>query len=121
MNKKKILVADDSETMRQMVRMTLQNINYEVVIAADGEQAFHLFNKTNDFDLVVTDINMPKMNGFALIKEIRIHNKIIPILVLTTESEECMRKQGAQAGANGWIVKPFKPKQFVDLIHQILA
>jgi two-component system, chemotaxis family, chemotaxis protein CheY len=115
-----ILAVDDSETMRQMVKMTLQAGNYQVVLAEDGEEGLTKFLNTTGVDLIITDINMPKMDGLGLIKAIRSHNATIPILALTTESEDKMRKQGAEAGANGWLVKPFKPAQFIDIIRQIL-
>ncbi len=115
-----ILAVDDSETMRQMVKMTLQAGNYNVVLANDGEDGLDKFMSTSNIGLVVTDINMPKMDGIGLIREIRSRNPDVPILALTTESEEGMRKKGADAGANGWLVKPFKPAQFIDIVRQIL-
>ena len=115
-----ILAVDDSETMRQMVKMTLQAGNYEVGLASDGEEGLSKFMSSTNVDLVITDINMPKMDGIGLIKEIRSRNATIPILALTTESEDTMRKKGAEAGANGWMVKPFKPAQFIDIVRQIL-
>jgi two-component system, chemotaxis family, chemotaxis protein CheY len=117
-----VLAVDDSETMRQMVKMTLQTGNYQVVLASDGEEALSKFISTtgHGFDLVVTDINMPKMDGIGLIREIRLLNKDVPILALTTESEDCMRKKGADAGANGWMTKPFKPAQFMEVVSRII-
>lgn len=115
-----VLAVDDSETMRQMVKMTLQAGNYQVVLANDGEEGLTKFLNTAGIDLIITDINMPKMDGLGLIKEIRSRNDSIPILALTTESDDHMRKKGAEAGANGWLVKPFKPAQFIDIVRQIL-
>ncbi len=115
-----VLAVDDSETMRQMVKMTLQTGNYQVVLAGDGEEGLSKFISTHDVDLVVTDINMPKMDGIGLIREIRLRNKEVPILALTTESEDAMRKQGEAAGANGWMTKPFKPAQFMEVVHRII-
>lgn len=115
-----VLAVDDSETMRQMVKMTLQAGNYQVVLANDGEDGLSKFLSTSDVDLIITDINMPKMDGLGLIREIRSRNSTVPILALTTESEDGMRKKGAEAGANGWLVKPFKPAQFIDIVRQIL-
>ena len=116
-----ILAVDDSETMRQMVKMTLQAGNYQVMLASDGEDRLEKFLTTTDVDLVITDINMPKMDGIGLIREIRSRNMTVPILALTTESEDTMRKKGAEAGANGWMVKPFKPAQFIDIVRQIIS
>ncbi len=115
-----VLAVDDSETMRQMVKMTLQAGNYQVVLAVDGEDGLKQFTSRTDIDLVITDINMLKMDGIGLIREIRARNKDVPILALTTESEDGMRKKGAEAGANGWLVKPFKPAQFIDVVRQII-
>ena len=115
-----ILAVDDSETMRQMVKQTLQAGNHQVVLADDGEDGLSKYLSTAGVDLIITDINMPKMDGIGLIKEIRMRNATIPILALTTESEDEMRKKGAEAGANGWLVKPFKPAQFIDIVRQIL-
>lgn len=115
-----ILAVDDSETMRQMVKMTLQAGNYQVVLASDGEEGLSKFLNSTAVDLVITDINMPKLDGIGLIKEIRARNTSVPILALTTESEDTMRKKGAEAGANGWMVKPFKPAQFIDIVRQII-
>jgi len=115
-----ILAVDDSDTMRQMVKMTLAAGNYNVVLATDGQDALNKFDSTKDVDLVLTDINMPRLDGIGLIREIRQRNKEVPILALTTEAEESMRKTGADAGANGWIVKPFKPAQLLDIVRQIV-
>lgn len=121
MAKKKVLVVDDSETMRQMVKMTLA-LEYEPILCCDGEEGLSAFIKNQDgLSLVVTDVNMPKLDGISMTAEIRKANKNIPILILTTESEEQVRKKGADAGANGWMVKPFKPKVFIDIINQLLS
>lgn len=115
-----VLAVDDSETMRQMVKMTLQTGNYNVILASDGEEGLSTFMSTSAVDLVVTDINMPKLDGLGLIKAIRARNQDVPILALTTESEDNMRKRGAEAGANGWLTKPFKPAQFMEVVKRIL-
>jgi two-component system, chemotaxis family, chemotaxis protein CheY len=114
-----ILAVDDSETMRQMVTMTLRSDDYRVVLAKDGIDGLDKFS-SDSFDLVITDINMPKMDGIGLITAIRLLNKDVPILALTTESESASRQRGADAGASGWIVKPFKPQQFCDIVRQII-
>jgi len=112
-----VLHVDDSETMCQMVKMCLSN-NYNVLVAKDGIAGVEAF-KNFKIDLIVTDINMPKLNGIELIKEVRKLNKEIPILVLSTESEQDMVKIGYEAGANGWIKKPFNPQQFVDIVKKV--
>lgn len=114
-----ILVIDDSLTMRQLIKMVLTTYGHTITEAANGEEGVDFFHK-NKYDLVVTDINMPRMNGIGVIQEIRKVNATIPIIVVTTESEEIMRKQGFAAGANGWVIKPFKPPQFAEIIKKIL-
>lgn len=115
----KVLAVDDSETMRNMVKQTLEIAGYEVILAEDGTDAVEKY-KDDSFDLIITDINMPLMDGITFIKEIRKVDDAIPILTLTTESEEEMKQKGRDAGADGWIVKPFRPAQFLDIIKQIL-
>lgn len=116
----KILAVDDSEPMRQLVDQTLKSGGHEVMLAEDGEGGLKAFGQ-DKFDLVITDINMPVMNGFALVQEIRKADQVVPILALTTESEERLRRSGEAAGVDGWIVKPFKPAQFLAIIKQVLS
>jgi two-component system chemotaxis response regulator CheY len=115
-----ILAVDDSEPMRKMVELVLKSGGHQVTLANDGVEALQKF-QAGKFDLIVTDINMPNMNGIELIKAVRAQHSDIPIVALTTESEDDMRKKGAEAGADGWVVKPFKPAQFLDIIRQILG
>ena len=115
-----ILAVDDSEPMRQMVELVLKSGGHQVTLANDGVEGLQKF-QAGKFDLIVTDINMPNMHGIELIKAVRTLNADIPIVALTTESEDDMRKKGAEAGADGWVVKPFKPAQFLDIIRQILG
>lgn len=116
-----VIQVDDSETMCSMIKMCVGH-KYNLIQGRDGEQGFELFknNNNDNLRLIITDINMPKKDGLQLIKQIREINKDVPILVLTTESEEEKRKLGQQYGANGWIVKPFKPTQFIDIVEKIL-
>jgi len=116
-----ILAVDDSETMQNMVRQTLELGGYKVIIAKNGREGLERFLENSGVAAVVTDINMPVMDGISLIAEIRKVNKEVPILTLTTESEDDMKKKGSQAGANGWVVKPFRPAQFLDIMKQLLA
>lgn len=101
-----------------MVKTVLAGAGHTLESARDGLEAMELFAR-NRFDLVVTDINMPRMNGLELILEIRRQNCNIPILALTTEFTDIIREQGRRAGVNGWIVKPFKAPQFLDIVRQI--
>ena len=116
-----ILAVDDSPSMRQMVSYTLQSAGYEVVMACDGEEALEIAKKT-DVNLVLTDINMPKMDGITLVKELRQlpAYRYKPILVLTTESSTEKKMQGKEAGATGWIVKPFDPDQLLATLRRVL-
>ena len=114
-----ILAVDDSQTMRDVVKETLESAGYQVTVAENGQDGLEKF-KQGKFDLIIADINMPIMDGITMIKEIRKLDSEIPIITLTTESEETKKQEGRQAGADGWIVKPFRPAQFLDIIKQIL-
>jgi two-component system chemotaxis response regulator CheY len=116
-----ILAVDDSASMRQMVRYTLENAGYEVVQAVDGVEALD-YARGSGVDLVLTDVNMPNMDGITLCKELRglAHYKGVPILMLTTESAVETKARGKEAGATGWIVKPFNPDQLLATIAKVL-
>jgi len=116
-----ILVVDDSTTMRQMVAFTLTSAGHEVVEAPDGNQALATA-KTRKFDLVITDVNMPGMNGIDLVQSLRAlpDCKFIPILVLTTEAGAELKQKGKNAGATGWIVKPFNPEVLLETLKKVL-
>lgn len=114
-----VLAVDDSDTMREMVKDTLEAGGYTVTLAVNGKDGVDKFQE-GQFDLVIADINMPVMNGLTMIEEIRKVSADVPILTLTTESEDDMKAKGREAGADGWIVKPFRPAQFLDIIRQIL-
>ncbi len=118
----KILAVDDSVSMRQMVTFTLKSAGHEVVEAADGQEALDKA-RGGKVDLVVTDVNMPRMDGITLVKELRKlpDYRFTPILVLTTESAGDKKMAGKQAGATGWIVKPFSPEQFLNTINRVLG
>lgn len=116
-----ILAVDDSASMRQMVRFTLEGAGYKVVQAADGVEALE-YAKISGCDLVLTDVNMPRMDGITLVRELRALSlyKFTPMLVLTTESGQQTKQRGKQAGATGWIVKPFNPAQLLATIARVL-
>ncbi len=116
-----ILAVDDSASMRQMVNFTLKGAGYEVVQAIDGVEALE-YARLHSVDLVLTDVNMPRMDGITLVKELRAlpSYKYTPMLVLTTESSQDKKMQGKQAGATGWIVKPFNPDQLLATIARVL-
>ena len=117
-----ILTVDDSASMRQMVSFTLTGAGYEVIEATNGKEALEIA-KTRQFDLVVTDMNMPHMDGLSLIMELRNLSefKFIPILMLTTESGADKKQAGKAAGATGWIVKPFDPERLLGTVNKVLG
>ncbi len=119
---KTVLIVDDSATMRQMVNFTLMGAGFTVVEAGDGVDAVNKLTAGTKPNLVITDLNMPNMDGISLIKEIRKMGtlKFTPILMLTTESTDDKKKEGQAAGATGWIVKPFNPEQMLKVIAKVL-
>jgi two-component system chemotaxis response regulator CheY len=119
---KKILAVDDSPSIRQMVKLTLSKAGYEVTEANDGADGLRKA-QTSLVDMVVTDLNMPVMNGLGLIRELRKLSAYrgVPILFLTTESDPEMKKQAKAAGATGWITKPFQQDQLVAVIKKVLG
>jgi two-component system, chemotaxis family, chemotaxis protein CheY len=119
---KKILAVDDSPSIRQMVKLTLSKAGYEVTEANDGADGLRKA-QANLVDMVVTDLNMPVMNGLGLIRELRKLSAYrgVPILFLTTESDPEMKKQAKAAGATGWITKPFQQDQLVAVIKKVLG
>lgn len=117
-----IMTVDDSTSMRQMVSFTLQSVGYEVLEAANGEQALEIARK-HKLSLVIADLNMPQMDGFALVKSLRDLKdyKFTPILMLTTESQDIKRREGRAVGATGWLVKPFNPEQLISVVKKVLS
>ena len=118
----KILTVDDSRTMRDMLRMALSGAGFEVVQAVDGVDGLDVLERESP-DLVITDINMPKLDGFGFIEGARRTERfrVLPILVLTTESDPEKKQRARSAGATGWIVKPFDPVKLVDVIRRVAA
>lgn len=117
-----ILTVDDSRSLRQMVAFSLKAAGYRVVEAEDGEDGLEKA-EANTFDLVLTDQNMPKMDGLTLIRTLRATAKYksVPILMLTTESSDEMKGQGRAAGATGWLVKPFDPVKLLAVVQKVLG
>lgn len=116
-----VLAVDDSGSIRGLVSHVLTQAGYEVVLAEDGQEALD-YAENNEVDVVLTDINMPRVNGIELIQGLRAmpHYKYVPMLVLTTESGQDMKMKGKEAGATGWLVKPFDPEQLVNVIRKVL-
>jgi two-component system chemotaxis response regulator CheY len=119
---KRILVVDDSSVVRMSLEMLLKENSYEVISASDGAEG--LSTVTNeDFDLIITDINMPNMNGLDMMKAVRAlpGKKFVPILVLTTESDSDMLEKGKEYGATGWIVKPFTNEDLLATVQKVIS
>lgn len=116
-----IMTVDDSASMREMVRATLTSAGYEVVEAVDGQEALD-YARENPCDLVISDVNMPRMDGITLVHELRSlpHYRLTPLLLLTTESSQERKLEGKRAGATGWIVKPFNPEQLLATMARVL-
>ena len=119
--KKTILIVDDSESIRKLVQFNLNNAGYYVLVANNGLEALKYF-KEEAIHLLLTDLHMPIMNGMELIKEVRKLEKYkhIPILFLTTETQITLKKEAKEAGATGWIVKPFVFEKLLATIHKVL-
>lgn len=117
-----VLTVDDSVSIRQMVSFTLKSAGYSVVQAADGQEGLAVA-KANDVQLIITDQNMPKMDGLTMVRALRAtpaHART-PILLLTTESSDAMKAQGKAAGATGWLVKPFDPNKLLDVVKRCIG
>ncbi|NMM27098.1 MAG: response regulator [Glaciimonas sp.] len=119
---KTILAVDDSISLRQMVTFSLKAAGYKVIEAVDGRDGLDKA-KSQTVDLVLTDQNMPRMDGLALIKALRemASYQRVPILMLTTESSDEMKAQGRAAGANGWLVKPFDPQRLIEVVKKVIG
>jgi len=118
---KTVLAVDDSVTMLQTISLSLEKEGFKVTTAADGAEALEILKGDAKFDVIITDVNMPNMDGITLTGEIRklANQKFTPIIVLTTESQAGKKEDGKKAGATGWIVKPFKPEQLVAVVRRV--
>lgn len=117
-----ILAVDDSRSVRKMVQFALETKGYEVMTAGDGEEALETLGR-GQFDLVVLDINMPRLDGFSFLEEVRGRPAWtkLPILVLTTEGQEADRDRALGLGATDYMVKPFKPTQLLERVAELLG
>lgn len=122
MTTKTIMTVDDSSSMRQMVGFTLKGAGYQVVEAGNGVEALERMGQ-QPLDLLLVDLNMPIMNGIELIRNIRqgTENQFVPIIMLTTESQDAKKREGKEAGATGWIIKPFQPEQLLAVVKKVLG
>ncbi len=118
---KTIMTVDDSASVRQVVSFTLRSAGFEVIEAANGREALERLDRP--VHLVITDLNMPVLDGIGLVQGIRggSTHKYVPIVVLTTESQESRKMEARKAGATGWIVKPFKPDQLLAVVKKVLG
>ena len=119
---KKILTVDDSRTILSMLKVTLSSVGFRTFEAEDGILGLEALEK-HEPDLIVTDINMPRLDGFGFIERVRRNERYraIPILVLTTESDATKKERARKAGATGWIVKPFDPSKLLGAIDRVMA
>jgi len=119
---KTILAVDDSSSLRQMVAFSLKAAGYDVVEAVDGQEGLDKAKQQN-VDLVLSDQNMPRMDGLTLIKSLRALKgyEKVPILMLTTESSDEMKAKGRAAGASGWLVKPFDPQRLIEVVKKVIG
>lgn len=117
-----VLIVDDSRTMRDMLRMALAEADFAVVQACDGRHGLEVLAAVEP-DVILTDINMPNLDGFGFIEEVRQQDRhqTTPILVLTTESEADKKDRARLAGATGWIIKPFEPDKLVEAVRRVAA
>ena len=119
---KTILIVDDSSSLRTVVRMALNRAGYDVLEAGDGVQALATLDKTAKVHLIVSDVNMPHMDGITFVTEVKKHprHRFTPVIMLTTEGADGKKEQGRAAGAKAWITKPFNPPQLLDAVSKLI-
>ena len=118
---KTILIVDDSASIRQVVSLTLKGAGYDVVDAIDGKDALTKLDGRK-INLVISDVNMPNMDGISFVKAMKVlpAYKFTPVIMLTTEGSEAMKRDGQAAGAKAWVVKPFQPAQMLDAVSKLI-
>jgi two-component system, chemotaxis family, chemotaxis protein CheY len=121
--KKNILVVDDSESIREVVSSGLIKAGYHVVVGVNGQHALEMLGKAGPFDLVITDLNMPIMDGISFLREMRNLDayKYLPVLILTTESQAAKKEEARLAGATGWIIKPFVHEKLITVVKKVIG
>jgi two-component system chemotaxis response regulator CheY len=117
----KVLVIDDSETVRHQVRQTLEKSGYTVVEAADGAEGLEKISRIADLFLVLCDINMPRMTGLEMLEQLHRKGSTLPVVMLTTEGQPVLIRRAKEAGAKGWIVKPVKPEPLLAAVTRVLG
>ncbi len=119
---KTILIVDDSSSLRTVVKLSLQRAGYEVHEAGDGQEALARLDQLAKVHLIVSDVNMPNMDGITFVKHVKQHprHKFAPVVMLTTEGQDAKKEAGRAAGAKAWIVKPFNPPQLLDAVSKLI-
>lgn len=119
---KTVLIVDDSASLRTVVKMALVRAGYEVIEAGDGQEALAQLDKAGKVHLIVSDVNMPNMDGITFVTQVKQHarHKFTPVVMLTTEGQDAKKEQGRAAGAKAWIVKPFNPPQLLDAVSKLI-
>jgi len=119
---KTILIVDDSSSLRTVVKIALNRAGYEVLEAIDGVQGLAALEKAAKVHLIVSDVNMPNMDGITFVTKVKQHprHKFVPVIMLTTEGQDDKKQQGRAAGAKAWIVKPFNPPQLLDAVSKLI-
>lgn len=119
---KTVLIVDDSSSLRTVVRIALTRAGYEVLEAADGLLALKVLDQAAKVHLIVSDVNMPNLDGIGFLTRVKQHprHRFVPVVMLTTEGEEEAKNRGRAAGAKAWIVKPFNPPQLLDAVSRLV-
>jgi two-component system chemotaxis response regulator CheY len=119
---KTILIVDDSSSLRTVVKLALVRSGYEVIEAGDGREALAKLETAGKVHLIVSDVNMPNMDGITFVTQVKQHprHKFTPVIMLTTEGQDAKKEQGRAAGAKAWIVKPFNPPQLLDAVSKLI-
>ena len=119
---KTILIVDDSSSLRTVVKLALTRAGYDVLEAGDGQQGLAQLDKAAKVHLIVSDVNMPVMDGISFVKQVKQHprHRFAPVVMLTTEGQDAKKEQGRAAGAKAWILKPFNPPQLLDAVSKLI-
>lgn len=120
--KKSILIIDDSESIREVITLGLSNAGYNVIAGINGKDGLRLLNENPAVKMIITDLNMPEMDGLTFLKEVRRNEvfRFVPIIILTTESQEAKRQEAKLAGATGWIIKPFANDKLLTVVKKVI-
>ena len=119
---KTILIADDSESIRVVVGLALREAGFTVIVAKDGQDSLDLLKQNEQVSLIISDLNMPILDGILFLKEVRKLDtfKYLPFLILTTESQDSKKMEAKNAGATGWIIKPFVKEKLIAVVNKVI-